>query len=706
MRIHSRTLRWLLLHGTAALICASASGVETTLIPTGSVWSYDTGTDLGTVWRESAYPAESTWSAGPGILGFGETYVNTQIPFGPNASNKYPTAYFRIHFNVANPGAALAILLRANFDDSFAAYLNGQEVARQLLSVSATYNDLSLGQHEGGGYETFDATVGLPFLVAGDNVLAVEVHQSTLSSSDLVWDCELAVGDQAAVLSRGPYLMVGTPHSMVVRWRSSTATDTRVRWGTDPGNLNDMAENPTPTAEHEIEIGPLTSDTRYYYSIGSTQSELASGAEFNFRTAPIVGTQAPLRVWAIGDSGTKNANAADVRDGYLAFTGTTETDVWLMLGDNAYGTGTDIEYQAAVFDMYPTFLRTCPLWPTRGNHDVLHSGADNDYYELFTMPTLGEAGGLASGTEAYYSFDSANVHFVCLDSEGTSRLPAGAMLSWLTNDLAATDQHWIVAYWHHPPYTKGSHDSDNTSDSGGRMRDMRENALPILEQGGVDLVLSGHSHSYERSFLMDGHYGISSTLQPSMILDGGDGQTEGDGAYEKMALSPTAHEGSVYIVAGSSGQISGGLLNHPVMFSSQNRLGTMVLDFDARQLDARFIDDTGAVLDYFTMVKGTAVATPEDLGSSLRLQAGAPNPFAHRTRIAYSLPKTGPVRIALYDARGRLVRTLVDEIQNVGDHEVHWEGRDAGDRAVSVGIYYVVMQFSDQNRTRKLVLAN
>jgi hypothetical protein len=205
---------------------------------------------------------------------------------------------------------------------------------------------------------------------------------------------------------------------------------------------------------------------------------------------------------------------------------------------------------------------------------------------------------------------------------------------------------------------------------------------------------------------MDGHYGISSTLQPSMILDGGDGQTEGDGAYEKMALSPTAHEGSVYIVAGSSGQISGGLLNHPVMFSSQNRLGSMVLDFDARQLDARFIDDTGAVLDYFTMVKGTAVATPEDLGSSLRLQAGAPNPFAHRTRIAYSLPKTGPVRIALYDARGRLVRTLVDEIQNVGDHEVHWEGRDAGDRAVSVGIYYVVMQFSDQNRTRKLVLAN
>ena len=93
------------------------------------------------------------------------------------------------------------------------------------------------------------------------------------------------------------------------------------------------------------------------------------------------------------------------------------------------------------------------------------------------------------------------------------------MMTWLTNDLAANDKEWVIAFWHHPPYTKGSHDSDTE----GRLIDMRENALPILESYGVDLVLSGHSHSYERSHLLDGHYGTSDTLTGAMILDNGGG---------------------------------------------------------------------------------------------------------------------------------------------------------------------------------------
>ena len=65
---------------------------------------------------------------------------------------------------------------------------------------------------------------------------------------------------------------------------------------------------------------------------------------------------------------------------------------------------------------------------------------------------------------------------------------------------------------------------------------MRESLLPILEDFGVDLVLTGHSHSYERSFLIDGHYGTSGTLVPSMILDSGDGRPTGTGAYEKASI--------------------------------------------------------------------------------------------------------------------------------------------------------------------------
>ena len=103
------------------------------------------------------------------------------------------------------------------------------------------------------------------------------------------------------------------------------------------------------------------------------------------------------------------------------------------------------------------------------------------------------------------------------------------MITWVTADLAATDQDWVIAYWHHPPYTKGSHDSDFETE----LIEMREVFLPVLEQGGVDLVLAGHSHVYERSFLLDQHYGDSTTLTAAMKLDAGSGRPEDTGAYQK-----------------------------------------------------------------------------------------------------------------------------------------------------------------------------
>src|SRR6185436_3631621 len=158
---------------------------------------------------------------------------------------------------------------------------------------------------------------------------------------------------------------------------------------------------------------------------------------------------------------------------------------------------------------------------------------------------------------------------VCLDSMISSRLPGSPMLTWLENDLAATSQRWIIAYWHHPPYSRGSHNSDFEIE----LVEMRQHVLPILERYGVDLVLSGHSHSYERSFLIDGHYGTSDTFTPGMKLDSGDGRESGAGAYRKVSASPVPHAGTVYAVAGVSGNTGGGTLDHPAMFVSMSVLG-------------------------------------------------------------------------------------------------------------------------------------
>jgi hypothetical protein len=507
-----------------------------------------------------------------------------------------------------------------------------------------------------------------------------------------------------AALTRGPYLQVGTPTGLRVRWRTDVASDSRVAIGPSPASLATTFDDAALTTEHQVLLAGLDPDTRYYYSVGSTTQTLAGGdATTFFVTSPVAGTPKPTRVWVLGDAGRANSAQMSVRDGYQSWTGARHTDLWLMLGDNAYETGTDAEYSAAVFNIYPEMLRKSVLWPTRGNHDHVFAGANNDYYDIFSLPIAGEAGGLATGNEAYYSFDYGNMHFICLDSEGSSRTSNSPMMAWLRSDIAATTREWVIAFWHHPPYSKGSHDSDNAGDSGGRMRDMRQVALPILDSTGVDLVLAGHSHSYERSFLLRRHYGVSTTLADSMKVDAGDGRPNGDGRYEKPTLGTGPFEGAVYVVAGSSGEAGGGTLNHPVMVLSESRIGSLVLDVAGPQLEARFIDNVGVVRDSFTILKGAATAVESGIGSSDLRLAARPNPFASSTRIAYTLPRAGRVRLRVHDLGGRRVATVADRDQPAGTYSATWDGRDHARAAVPAGVYFAVLEFEGGKRATRII---
>jgi tetratricopeptide (TPR) repeat protein len=183
------------------------------------------------------------------------------------------------------------------------------------------------------------------------------------------------------------------------------------------------------------------------------------------------------------------------------------------------------------------------------------------------------------------------------------------MLAWLRADLEATDQTWVIAFWHHPPYSKANHDSDNPSGADGELVQMRTNALPILEAHGVDLVLNGHSHAYERSYLMEGHHGLSNTFDQAMKRDHGSGAPGDSGAYAKVTAGRGAGEGAVYVVAGSSGQTAPSLGRHPAMYLSLLQLGSLVIDVEDRQLSATFLDSHGSIRDQFVMEKGVAAAT-------------------------------------------------------------------------------------------------
>jgi hypothetical protein len=345
------------------------------------------------------------------------------------------------------------------------------------------------------------------------------------------------------------------------------------------------------------------------FVVGTTNFIRTGGdADTFFFTNPQIGKRQPVRVWVLGDPGTRKKAQRDVRDAYYKWNGDRQTDFWLILGDVAYTAGKDTEYQGAIFQVYNKMLRRSVLWPALGNHDAGSANSPTlfgTYYDTFNLPAQGQAGGVMSGTEAYYSFDYANIHVVCIDSSDNAWSTNGMMLKWLQADLKANKQDWLVAYCHHPPYTKGSHNSDNDRDSEARMRMMRERVLPMLEEYGLDLMLTGHSHAYERSYLTDGHYGLSHTLnEKEHFKSMKDGRKDGTGIYTKPTRGPTAHEGAVYVVAGSSGQISGGTLQHPVNAISLNVLGSLVLDFNGHRMDATFIDEKAQIRDYFTIEKG------------------------------------------------------------------------------------------------------
>ncbi|HKQ36794.1 MAG TPA: fibronectin type III domain-containing protein, partial [Verrucomicrobiae bacterium] len=105
----------------------------------------------------------------------------------------------------------------------------------------------------------------------------------------------------AAAVTRGPYLQSGTPTSVIVKWRTDFGSDSVVRYGLTPGDLDFSATAPAVTVEHEVQLTGLTPDTQYYYSIGSSAGVQAGGNDFYFLTAP--SGPKPTRIWVIGDSG-------------------------------------------------------------------------------------------------------------------------------------------------------------------------------------------------------------------------------------------------------------------------------------------------------------------------------------------------------------------------------------------------------------------
>ena len=450
---------------------------------------------------------------------------------------------------------------------------------------------------------------------------------------------------------RGPYLQSGTTSSMVVRWRTDLATDSKVWYGSSPTNLTFNITLPGSRTEHVMQINGLSTNTTYYYAVGNSTGQLTTPSSgHRFKTNPAPGSSLATNIWVLGDCGTANDNARSVRDGYYNYIGANPTDMILLLGDNAYELGSDTDYQGAVFEnMYEARLINSPLYSCPGNHEMFSADSPTQsgvYYDIFTFPVAGQAGGVASGTEAYFSYDYGNIHVISMDSDDTDRSAGSPMMNWLEADLMANTKEWVIAIFHHTPYY-------STSTNGA---DMRNNALPILESYGVDLVLVGHTHNYQRSFLINGHYGINFD-STTMAVDLGDGRLDGDGAYFKTVTGADAGKGAVYILTGSAGQVTGHPLDDPIMKVGLIELGSVSIEVLGHQMDVKFLDTNGNIDDYFTIVKQSPVGASPVVSITSPLDgAYYPAPQAITVNASASDPD-GTIDFVSFSVNGQLIGT-------------------------------------------------
>lgn len=169
----------------------SAKRGAETFVAAGAHWSYlDDGMDPGPAWFKRSFD-DTGWAVGPGEFGYGDNDQATLIDFGPDALNKHITTWFRHTFSVSDASQWKALFLRLVRDDGVVVYLNGHEVHRYNLpllgSTSATTADAAVSDED----SWFETRIDHGALIDGINLLAVEVHQRSKTSSDLSFNLEL-----------------------------------------------------------------------------------------------------------------------------------------------------------------------------------------------------------------------------------------------------------------------------------------------------------------------------------------------------------------------------------------------------------------------------------------------------------------------------------------------------------------------------------
>jgi hypothetical protein len=175
----------------ALWVVCSTSPVSTTLIPAGATWRYlDNGTPPAPGWTGSTVD-DGGWKNGIAELGYGDGDEATTVSYGGNANDKFITTYFRHPFTVADPGAIAELLFEVKRDDGAVVHVNGVEVFRSNMPQGPVSNGTLAPLANDDGDLWWPMSVPASVLAPGANVVAVEIHQQSVTSSDISFDLRL-----------------------------------------------------------------------------------------------------------------------------------------------------------------------------------------------------------------------------------------------------------------------------------------------------------------------------------------------------------------------------------------------------------------------------------------------------------------------------------------------------------------------------------
>ena len=526
-------------------------------------------------------------------------------------SNAYPPGYFSLTADVRG--------------DTIRAFLNGNLI---LTAIDATYSSGKIGMlsyaNSGAYYDDISITEEPLIYPAPEREVTYAVRED-----------------------RMPYIQNPTQVSVEVAWRTLEETVGSVQYDSEKGRLGNEITEPEARQKHHVRITNLDPSTRYFYKVLNDGVSMTD--ETDFRTAR-TNAEDVFSFLVLGDSGVDTPTQWKLGEAMRANMNAAEVDFMVHVGDVHQGQGD--YYDNIYFKPYRTIIQNINVYTSLGNHDTYTDNGEV-YLDDFYLPHNN-----ADSTERYYSFRWANAYFICLDTN-IDYSPGSPQYQFFLNalqDPLRESATWTFVYAHHPPYTE--YWTDYYGDEG-----VQNHLVPLFESYDVDMVMNGHTHSYERGEKEHVHY---------LVTGGGGGNLDTYFIdYDHITFSDAVHH-----------------------FTR--------IDVNDDQLTVSAIDENSNQIDRFLVNKQVEITSIDDPAlprQSTLLEPVFPNPVRASVTIPYSVATANPVHITVFDVSGKKVADLVDHVHQPGHYEIVYSPVHLPN-----GTYVVQMKAGNETFSRPLTL--